>query len=188
MPRRTDLSPVVDGLLRLFAISSLTATALLAPNAIQLFDKPLKKYFAKLDERAAAREMNRLLGYMRRKGLVTEDYQHGLAITKKARRRLELADLDAVTIAGPAKWDKQWRLIIYDIPEKYKAERDQFAFRLRQLGCQQLQRSVWIHPFPCEEAVNVLAVSHSIDTYITYFVTAHINNEAALKKRFSHLL
>ena len=188
MARRTDLTPVVDGLLRLVFVGGMVATTLLAPNAVRLLDKPLQGYFKGLDERARQREIKRILSYMKRQGVVTEDYDHGLHISKKARKRLEQANLEALRISIPHKWDKQWRIIFYDIPEKHKSGRDRLAWRLRQLGCQQLQRSVWIHPFPCEDQINTVALAHGVESYVTYLESQHINNERALLKRFSHLI
>ncbi len=182
------MSPVIDGLIRLVAIGSITAVALLAPNALQLLDKPLQNYFKKLDARARQREMKRILSYMKRSGLVTENYEHGLRISKKALKRLKHADLETITIKNQPKWDKRWRVIFYDIPEKQKNSRNQLAFKLRSLDCQQLQRSVWVHPFPCEDEINAVAIAYGVETFITYLETTHINNEKALIKRFEHLL
>lgn len=188
MPRRTETSDIVDGLLRAITVGAITGTAILAPNAIQLFDKPLQRYFKRLDKEKRQREYKRLLAYMHRHQLVTGHYEHGLKITDKARKRLEKASIDTLQIPLQTKWDKTWRIIFYDIPEAKKAQRDQLAFRLRKLGCQQLQRSVWVHPFPCDEQLNTLAIAFALSKHVTYMETTHINNEKALIKRFSHLL
>lgn len=187
MPRRTETSDVIDGLLRMLATGAITGVMLIAPNAIQLLDKPLKRYFDNLDADKREREYRRTLNYMHQRQLVRGDYEHGLEITDKARARLEKAAIDTLKIEAPKRWDRRWRMIFYDIPERHKASRDQLAFKLRQIGCQQLQRSVWIHPFPCEEEVNSLAIAFDLTQYVTYLETVHINNEKALVKRFSHL-
>lgn len=125
---------------------------------------------------------------MQRQGLVSGHYDHGLQITDKARKRLELAKLDTVTIPSPKRWDKRWRIIFYDIPESNKAGRDKLAHKLRRLGCQQLQRSVWIYPFPCENEVNTVSVAFGVEKYVTYLESVRIANKKALLNRFSHLL
>lgn len=188
MTKRSDITPIVDGILRVVALGGLTATILVAPGAVLLLDKPLRKYFARLDSRSQQREMRRILAYMKRQALVTEDYEHGMQISKKARKRLEKIDFDSLSIKSPPKWDKRWRILFYDIPESHKKARDKLAFKLRKLGCQQLQRSVWVHPFPCEEQVAHIALLYDVDSYITFIETSHINNAKALEERFSHLL
>ncbi len=44
------------------------------------------------------------------------------------------------------KWDRLWRIISFDIPQKYRNERDKIRRMLRKLGFRGLQRSVWISP------------------------------------------
>lgn len=41
------------------------------------------------------------------------------------------------------KWDGKWRLVIWDVPEKRRVARDLLRFKLKQLGFQRLQKSVW---------------------------------------------
>ncbi len=42
-------------------------------------------------------------------------------------------------------------LVIYDIPEDKKRERDWFRFQLKKFGFVMIQRSVWVGPFPLPE-------------------------------------
>ncbi len=46
------------------------------------------------------------------------------------------------------KWDEQWRMVIFDVPETARHKREVLRMALRKLhfGC--LQRSVWISPHP----------------------------------------
>ncbi len=44
------------------------------------------------------------------------------------------------------KWDRHWRLISFDIPQKRRNERDKIRRLLYKLGFRGLQRSVWITP------------------------------------------
>src|SRR5688572_28306609 len=111
MPKRNESSAVIDGLIKLAIAGTMTMTAIMAPNALQLFDKPVRRYLKKLDGQARRREFKRLLVYMHRQGLVKSGYEHGLEITDKARKRLEKSDLDGLHIEAPKSWDKRWRMI-----------------------------------------------------------------------------
>ena len=44
------------------------------------------------------------------------------------------------------KWDKKWRLVLYDIEEKQKTTRELIRRKLKELGFAQFQKSVWISP------------------------------------------
>lgn len=168
-------------------VGGLTITTLLAPNALLLLDKPLQKYFRELDSRTRERELRKFVSYMKEKRLITSDYAHGLEITDKARDRLAQIDFNNLAITTPDKWDSKWRLCFFDIPENQKTARDGLSHKLRLLGCYQLQRSVWVHPFSYEEELMTVASFYQIDKYITYVETTHINNESKLVEKFKLL-
>ena len=48
------------------------------------------------------------------------------------------------------KWDKKWRVVIFDIEEVNRNVRDVFRRKLYELGFGRLQKSVYISPFPIE--------------------------------------
>lgn len=44
------------------------------------------------------------------------------------------------------KWDRKWRLVIFDIPEKERKARDALREKLKELGFGRWQKSVYISP------------------------------------------
>ncbi|MEK7611027.1 MAG: hypothetical protein AAB486_01470 [Patescibacteria group bacterium] len=48
------------------------------------------------------------------------------------------------------KWDRYWRVVIYDIPEKQSSVRDHLRAELKRLGFKFMQKSVWLTPLPVE--------------------------------------
>lgn len=188
MPKRTERSALIDGILRIAAFGGLTAVALLAPNSLELFDKPLQAYLGRLDQRAREREFRTALRYMKNNHLFSENYQHGLQVTKKAKRRLLKHDIDNLKIEIPNKWDGSWRLVFFDIPEVHKSRRDKFAGRLKVLGFKVLQRSVFVYPFSSREAISYLAHCYKVQPYVSFIETTHIDNHKALVYRFRSII
>jgi len=188
MPKRTESSALIDNLLRLIALAGITSAILLAPNAVQMLDKPLQKLFKKLDENEQKREIAKVLMYMKYKKLITDNYEHGLNLTPKARKRLKQLSFDEISIPKPRKWDKKWRIVFFDIPEDIKSQRDGFAAKMRILGFKVLQRSVFVHPFPCNEEVARIAMHYHVRRYISYIETDHIDNESILLRRFRSII
>ena len=47
------------------------------------------------------------------------------------------------------KWDKKWRLVIFDIPKELHAQRVRFSEKLKTMGFFTLQKSVFIYPYDC---------------------------------------
>ncbi len=190
MGRSRATSSAIDALLRLVVGGGVIGSALLAPNVLTVLDKPLKKFFASLDKREQERKLKQLTTYMRTQGLVRGSYEHGFELTKRGKKRAEQIDDNDIQIVTPERWDKTWRLLLFDIPEKHRDARLAFTQRIRRLGFQVLQQSVWIHPFPCEDEVKIICAKYGVETWVSYIETNHINREEDLIQRFklTHVL
>ena len=150
---------IIDNVLLIAVSGAAIGAAVIAPNVIQALDKPLQKYLDGFDKRGQKREWQRIVAHMKRQGLIsipTEDYEHGVRITSRGRARAEKARIEGLSIKKPRKWDKKWRFVLFDIPETRKVSRDTLTEKLRSLGFRQLQRSVWLHPYPCREEIEAL--------------------------------
>ena len=187
MGRNDTTSAVVDGVLKLILTASTVGSVLVAPNALIAFDKPLRRIFDKLDSREREREMRRVIKYMKWQGLINGDYDHGLQITKRGRKRLDRVNIETITIDRSVRWDKKWRLVLYDLPKRYKVARTSVPKKLRELGFYQLQRSVWIFPHECRKEIEAISSHYKVYKYVSYIETGNIDNESLLKKKFRYL-
>ena len=176
---------MVDGVIKFAAYTTAIGSLFLAPNAVQAFDKPLAQLDKTMDERKRRREILQTVYYMKSRGYLAGNYEHGLQLTAKAKRRLAKITTDAIRVRPIPVWDGHWHIVIYDIPEAHKTARQSLAGMLRQAGCFQLQKSTWITPFPCREEVAALSSMYGVDTYVTYFEAVYLDNAAPLIKRFA---
>lgn len=188
MARNDTTSAIIDGVLRFIVAGGVLSAVVIAPNVIQALDKPTRKLFSVLDKRAQERELRRVMNYMRRRGLLAEDYEHGLEITNAGRERLERADFEQLEIIAPPVWDRQWRLVLFDVPQSQHLARMMLTSKLQSLGFQLLQQSVWIHPYPCRREIEMVCERYDLSKYVTYIETGHIDHEEHLVKRFSSVL
>lgn len=106
-------------------------------------------------------------------------------ITKQGLTRSLTHTLDTLSIAKPKKWDKKWRVIIFDIPVSMNRVRDVFRERLHQLGMYMLQKSVFISPYPCFDEVEFLRQLYHIPNTILYLVATQIEGDEKLRTYFS---
>lgn len=71
------------------------------------------------------------------------------------------------------KWDKKWRVVIFDIPQDKSLERQSFRRKLILMGFQPLQKSVFIFPYPCEEEIALIArelnITNNIDVILAEY-------------------
>ncbi|TSC94658.1 MAG: PaaX family transcrtiptional regulator [Parcubacteria group bacterium Licking1014_1] len=82
------------------------------------------------------------------------------------------------------KWDGKWRMVAFDIPEKFKRGRDALRERLKRAGFRELQKSVFILPYDCEKEISSLVDFFDLSRYIRFGVLELIDNEVYLKKIF----
>ncbi|MES2971247.1 MAG: CRISPR-associated endonuclease Cas2 [Patescibacteria group bacterium] len=182
---------IIDGILKFVAAGGFITTIVIAPNAVQIFDKPLNKLIKGLDKRQRERELRRIMGYMKQKGLIkydSHDYGHGIKLTKAGRDRLRKSNFENMEIPYQTRWDKMWRLVFFDIPEKERAKRNSLNLKLKQLGFRQLQISIWVYPFPCRAEIEAVCHVLEIRHYVTLIEIAKIDNEELLRARFKQLL
>lgn len=185
MARNLQTSAIVDGIVRASVITGTLSIALIAPNVLKSVDPVTRKFLRSLDRRAREREIQRCLQYALRERLIIDEYQHGIVISKKGQRRLASRDYDTLAIEIPKNWDKSWRLVFFDIPATANVARNKLTKKLRRLGFQPLQQSIWIIPYACKAEVQFVTETLDITRYVTYIMTSHIDHEDKLIARFS---
>lgn len=66
------------------------------------------------------------------------------ALTKKGWIKLIKLKIKSKNCQKKKKWDGKWRLVAFDIPEKYRKTRDMLRLYLYAMGFKSLQKSVFI--------------------------------------------
>lgn len=106
-------------------------------------------------------------------------------LTKDGKMKLEQWSLEDLTIKTSKRWDKRWRIVAFDISEKRKKAREALRKMLKQLGFYQLQKSLFVFPYPCEAEITFLKEIFYIPVWeVLYFSTDIIPREQFLKKKF----
>lgn len=113
--------------------------------------------------------------------------EHGrkLSITEKGDDALGAAvHSTASLLKDGAPWDGRWRIVAFDIPEKYRLLRNQVRGILKRAGFVQLQQSVWIFPHDCKELILLIQRESALSRFILYGVLESIESEERLKSIF----
>jgi hypothetical protein len=85
---------------------------------------------------------------------------------------------------GQRDWDRKWRVVAFDIPERHRKWRNVVRRLLKQAGFVQLQQSLWIFPHECEELVQLIKSESKLTKHILYGVFERIEGEARFRKIF----
>src|SRR3990167_2211250 len=67
---------------------------------------------------------------------------------------------------GIEKWDKKWRVVIFDIPEKSRMARDALRRKLKELEFRELQKSVFVHPYECKKEIDFIIEFFNLRHYV----------------------
>lgn len=121
---------------------------------------------------------------MQREGLLKVSmYKRGVKILllPKGERRLSRYKLQGLKIQKPAKWDRKWRFIMFDVPEARRDVRDLVRRKLLDLGFVNLQKSVYVQPYACDEVEEVLRDHYRLQAGELYIF------EASIRKGEEHL-
>lgn len=70
-----------------------------------------------------------------------------ISLTKEGKKKAGKYQIDNLKIKKPAKWDRKWRIMIFDIKENHRIKRDALRGKIKELNLYKLQNSVWAHPF-----------------------------------------
>ena len=82
------------------------------------------------------------------------------------------------------KWDKKWRVLIFDIPETRRFDGDNIRHSLVSIGFMRLQDSVWVYPYNCEDLISLLKADTETGEDVLYMIVEAIENDEPIKKYF----
>jgi len=154
-------------------LSQKTAIALpeLRDSALgaQIAPKALSRY-------ALARALKNLVesGYAEIHSSERQDYAK---LTPQGKTKLNSIILENEETLVPQSWDGYWRIILLDLPENRKSERDSLRYLLKKAGFVCLKNSAWISPYPFEHLFINIKKDLGLSTEIMVIVTQFIDEE-----------
>lgn len=109
-----------------------------------------------------------------------------LRLTPEGRQKLRSIKLSNPTSLVDTRWDGFWRMVILDIPESRKSERNSIRYILKKAGFVCMKNSVWITPYPFEHLFMNIKTDMGLEDEIIIIVTQSIDpiTEKSLIKTF----
>lgn len=107
-----------------------------------------------------------------------------VVLTDAGKQKVLRYKIDEMRIKRPEKWDKRWRIILFDVPERMRKIRDALRHHLRQLGCYEFQKSVFVHPFECRNEIDFIIEFYHARPFVRFIVADEIDNALHLKNKF----
>jgi len=176
--KRKKKQDIQKTLLAVVSTTAILATAMVAPNVLQVFEQ--LGIVGSRKKESISRARIKLL----RDGLLSKDKNGYLILTKAGRVELARKQLAQYKIEKPRKWDGRWRMIIFDIPERRRKTRDQIRHTLSNIGFFRLQDSIWVYPYNCEDLIALLKSDMQIGKDLLYVIADSLEGDNILMNHF----
>lgn len=131
-------------------------------------------------EKASLIAISRSLKGLQATGLIEHSFsgQNQYArLTKEGKKKVHSLALEQDTTHITPAWDGKWRIVLLDLPESRKDERESLRYLLKKAGFMCLKNSVWVSPFPYEYLFTNIKKDFGLTTELMVFVTNTLDKE-----------
>lgn len=106
--------------------------------------------------------------------------QKYLKITKEGKKKLNTLKLENEEALISFNWDGNWRIIILDLPEKRKKERDALRYLLKKAKFVCIKNTVWVSPYPYEHLFENIKEDMNLENELMIIVTDKIDKKTKI--------
>lgn len=114
---------------------------------------------------------------------VNKNGQEVIKLTKKGHSKYLQFKLEDISY-NSKNWDGKWRLVIYDVNKLKKAKQENFRRMLKLMNFYLLQKSVYLTPYKCEEAIEYLREYFNLGEEVLFLEISKLENENYYKQYF----
>ena len=135
---------------------------------------------------AIARSLKNLLSDGLIEAFNSDNNSQYLRLTKEGKQKLNNIALECDSSLVSLTWDGYWRIIILDLPEERKNEREALRYLLKKAGFVCIKNSVWISIYPYEHLFTNIKKDLGLTSEMMIIVTDKIDEMT--KKEFLNLI
>lgn len=132
------------------------------------------------DGKNAHYAINRSIKGLLSDGLVesfNSEHMQYFRLTPSGKQRLNNIALEGEGDLVSTRWDGYWRMIILDLPEDRKSEREALRYLLKKAGFVCVKNSVWISMYPYENLFTNIKNDLNLSTEMMIVVTDKLDKE-----------
>ena len=82
-------------------------------------------------------------------------------------------------------WDGKWRVVIFDVPQRFAYLRTELRAVLKRAGFHMLQKSVWVFPHDCRHLSDLLSEDKRLRGHVLYGVFESIEGDLQMRRVFN---
>lgn len=188
-----DIYPETKKIISLLGIGAILAGSFLMPG-LAVAAGSIARIKRRHDFNHVQREWKKFNQYYLKKNIkrlhdqkiieITEkDGQEIIKLTEKGQTKYLRFRLQVLSLKNRS-WDGKWRLVIYDINRVKRAAGENLRKMLKQIHFLQLQRSVYLTPYKCQEEIEYLREYFGIGEEVLLLEVSKLENESYYKQYF----
>lgn len=175
-------------LLMFLAVGTIAFGGALVPGLIKALGSLDFSGGENIGDKYTKKQINNALSNLKRRKFIKiskeKDGQFKIKLTNKGQKRVLKLSIENVAIVKPSKWDGKWRIVIFDIPSEFNPAREALRRKIKELGLKQLQKSVWVFPYDCEDEILFVAEAFEVEKYVEIITAEKVLHEKVLKDAF----
>lgn len=139
---------------------------------------PYKVVYGYIPKEYSRNSVNVAINRLKRKGFIQKGIMEDeicYRLTKLGEeRQKQKKNKEKLINIKNTKWDKIWRVVIFDIPEENKRIRHILRETLKILGFRPLQKSVWISKNNCTNELKKQIKKLKLNQFVLVFETKNL--------------
>lgn len=107
-----------------------------------------------------------------------------MVLTEKGQMTFLRFNYENLQVKKNKIWDRNFRMVIFDIPEKKRKQRDLFRAKIKEMNFVKFNDSVWVYPYPCQREIDFIAHYLGIGKYVHFVLAKDLTNRERLEAFF----
>lgn len=144
----------------------------------------VSKEWKKINQQSLRRAVKRLYRSRIIDAKDNDDDTITLVLSESGYQKALTYNIDSIAIKPMKKWDEKWRVVVFDVPERFKKARNALSLTLQNMGLYRLQKSVFVYPFECKDEIDFVVEFWKVRPFVRYIITYSVDNDLHLRDIF----
>jgi hypothetical protein len=132
-------------------------------------------YWEQYKEKKERERFKKLVSYLKIKGYLNiKDLKNRKAVMITPKGLEKILHIKINSGEMEKRPDKKWQMVLFDIPEQKRRDRDFFRGQLKYLGYQKLQKSIWVCPYDVLKLTQQLIKDYKLDRFVRLLLVEEI--------------
>jgi hypothetical protein len=132
-------------------------------------------YWEQYKEKKKREGFAKMISYLKSRGYLNiKDLKNREAILITSKGMEKIFDAKIKLTERKKRKDEKWQMVLFDIPENNRKNRDYFREYLKYLGYQKLQQSVWVCPYDVLKETEQLIKRYKLERFVRLLLVEEV--------------